>query len=147
MYTLGGRNKFVRNWKSIFVNVIEINNKGRKKKSFTYFIKMIFPCLHKSCSSFLISISWIILICAKFYPCKLFKIWSSAKVNACKMQKFYAWANLQKFYYVKISTFEVGSKESFFVVLWVFFFFDINIIFFDMLKGLSANFTINIKQI
>ena len=32
------------------------------------------------------------------------------------MQKFYAWADPQKFHYVKISALE-GSKESFFVVL------------------------------
>ena len=33
------------------------------------------------------------------------------------MQKFYAWADPQKFHYVKVSTFEVGSQEIFFVVL------------------------------
>ena len=78
---------------------------------------VIFHCLHKSRSSFLISISRIISICAKFHSCKIFKIWSPAKVNDCEMQKFYAWADPQKFYYMKISTLEVDSKESIFVVL------------------------------
>ena len=63
------------------------------------------------------------------------------------MQKFCVWVDQQKFLYVEISTFEVGSKESYIVVLWVVFcFFDINIIFFDVFKGLSANFTAKIKQ-
>ena len=77
MFTLGARNKFVRNWKSIFVNFIGKNNKQKNKKN----NNLIFPCWHKSCSSISISISWIISICAKFYSCKIFEIWLSAKVK------------------------------------------------------------------
>ena len=105
MITLVETKKFVRNWKSVFVNFIEWITKTEKQKKY-----VIFPRLHKSCSFFNFN------FLENFKGWKIFKIWSYAKVNACKMQKFCAGVDPQKFLYLEISTSEVGCKGSFFVV-------------------------------